>query len=116
MLAVSLVQISCAIGAVYFGARTAMAVGRDIRQGLFGRVRGFSARDVASFGTPSLITRTTNDVQQVQMLTLLTFTLMVSAPIMCVGGIILALNQDVPLSALLPDQSGIKKRRSASRN
>ena len=101
MLAVTLAQIVCAIGAVYFGARTAMAVGRDVRHALFRRVQGFSARDVGRFGTPSLITRATNDVQQVQMLAMLTFTLMVSAPIMCVGGIILALNQDVRLSSLL---------------
>ncbi len=101
MLAVTLVQIACSIGAVYFGARTAMAVGRDVRAAVFSRVQDFSAREVGRFGTPSLITRTTNDVQQVQMLAMLTFTLMVSAPIMCVGGIILALNQDVPLSSLL---------------
>ncbi|HEY7144411.1 MAG TPA: ABC transporter ATP-binding protein [Streptosporangiaceae bacterium] len=101
MLVVTLAQIACAIGAVYFGARTAMAVGRDVRHALFRRVQGFSARDVGRFGTPSLITRATNDVQQVQMLAMLTFTLMVSAPIMCVGGIILALNQDVRLSSLL---------------
>jgi len=101
MLAISLVQIACAIGAVYFGARTAMALGRDIRYGVFHRVQAYSAREVGRFGTPSLITRTTNDVQQVQMLALLTFTLLVSAPIMCVGGIILALNLDVPLSSLL---------------
>ena len=101
MIAISLVQIICAIGAVYFGARTAMAVGRDIRHGVFSRVQAFSAREVGRFGTPSLITRTTNDVQQVQMLVLMTFTMMVAAPIMCVGGIILALNQDVPLSSLL---------------
>ncbi len=101
MLAVAFVQITCAAGAVYFGARTAMAVGRDLRQAVFSRVMEFSAREVGRIGTPSLITRTTNDVQQVQMLALLTFTLMVSAPIMCVGGIILALNQDVPLSSLV---------------
>ena len=101
MIAISLVQIVCAIGAVYFGAAAAMAVGRDIRQGVFSRVQAFSAREVGRFGTPSLITRTTNDVQQVQMLVLMTFTLMVAAPIMCVGGIILALNQDVPLSSLV---------------
>ncbi|HEX4224345.1 MAG TPA: ABC transporter ATP-binding protein [Pseudonocardiaceae bacterium] len=101
MLAVSLLQIVCSIGAVYFGARTAMALGRDIRAGVFHRVQDFSAREVGHFGTPSLITRTTNDVQQVQMLCLLTFTLMVSAPIMCVGGVLMALNQDVPLSSLL---------------
>ena len=101
MLAVALVQIVCAAGAVYLGAQTAMAVGRDIRQAVFSRVMNFSAREVGRFGTPSLITRTTNDVQQVQMLTLMTFTMMVSAPIMCVGGIVLALNQNVKLSSLL---------------
>jgi ATP-binding cassette subfamily B protein len=101
MLAVSLVQIVSSVGAVYYGAHTAMAVGRDLRGSIFDRVQAFSAREVGHFGTPSLITRTTNDVQQVQMLALMTFTLMVSAPIMCVGGIILALNQDVPLSSLL---------------
>jgi ATP-binding cassette, subfamily B, multidrug efflux pump len=101
MLVVSVVQIICAIGAVYFGARTAMALGRDVRHGVFRRVQAFSAREVGRFGTPSLITRTTNDVQQVQMLAVMTFTLLVSAPIMCVGGVILALNLDVPLSSLL---------------
>lgn len=101
MLAVTLVQIVCAVGAVYFGARTAMALGRDLRATVFDRVQSFSSREVGRFGAPSLITRTTNDVQQVQMLTLMGFTLMVSAPIMCIGGIGLALNQDVPLSALL---------------
>jgi ATP-binding cassette subfamily B protein len=101
MLAVTLIQIVCNAGAVYFGARTAMALGRDVRAGIFARVQEFSAREVGHFGAPSLITRTTNDVQQVQMVVLLTFTLMVSAPIMCVGGIILALRQDVPLSASL---------------
>jgi ATP-binding cassette subfamily B protein len=101
MLAVTVAQIAGSIGAVYFGARTAMAVGRDIRAGIFHQVQDFSAREVGQFGTPSLITRTTNDVQQVQMLVLMTLTLMVSAPIMCVGGIVLALNLDVPLSSLL---------------
>jgi len=80
MVAVTLAQIVCAAGAVYFGARTAMALGRDVRAAVFRRVQDFSAREVGRFGTPSLITRTTNDVQQVQMLTLMTFTLMVSAP------------------------------------
>ena len=101
MLGITLVQIACAMGAVYYGARTAMAIGRDIRAAVFHRVQDFSAREVGQFGTPSLITRTTNDVQQIQMLVLMTLTLMVSAPIMCVGGIILALNLDVPLSSLL---------------
>jgi ATP-binding cassette subfamily B multidrug efflux pump len=101
MLGVTLVQIAASVVAVYYAARTAMAVGRDVREAVFHRVQEFSAREVGHFGTPSLITRTTNDVQQVQMLTLMTFTLMVSAPIMCVGGIVLALDQDVPLSGLL---------------
>ncbi|MEV6630915.1 ABC transporter ATP-binding protein [Actinoplanes sp. NPDC051470] len=101
MLGITLLQIAAQIVAVYFGARTAMAVGRDIRGAIFDRVQEFSAREVGQFGAPSLITRTTNDVQQVQMLVLLTFTLMVSAPIMCLGGILLALHQDVPLSGLI---------------
>lgn len=101
MIGVSLVQIVCSVGAVFFGARIAMAVGRDLRSAVFHRVQDFSAREVGQFGTPSLITRTTNDVQQVQMLALMTFTLMVSAPIMCVGGILMALQQNVQLSSLL---------------
>ncbi|MBC2867901.1 ABC transporter ATP-binding protein [Streptomyces mexicanus] len=101
MIAISLVQVVCNIGAVYFGARTASALGRDVRASVFDRVQSFSAREVGHFGAPSLITRTTNDVQQVQTLVLMTFTLMVSAPIMCVGGIVLALGLDVPLSGVL---------------
>src|SRR5689334_14800483 len=101
MLGITLLQVAAQIAAVYFGARTAMAVGRDIRGAIFTRVQDFSTRELGHFGAPSLITRTTNDVQQIQMLVLLSFTLMVSAPIMCVGGIILALRQDVPLSGLL---------------
>ena len=101
MLGVTLLQIVAQIIAVYFGARAAMAVGRDLRGAIFSRVQDFSAREVGQFGAPSLITRTTNDVQQVQMLVLLTFTLMVSAPIMCFGGVLLALHQDVPLSSLI---------------
>ncbi|MEU1943447.1 MULTISPECIES: ABC transporter ATP-binding protein [unclassified Streptomyces] len=101
MIAVTFVQIVCAAGAVYFSARTAMALGRDVRAAVFDRVQSFSAREMGHFGAPSLITRTTNDVQQVQMLCLMSFTLMVSAPIMCVGGVVMALNQDVPLSGLL---------------
>ncbi|MEU0132459.1 ABC transporter ATP-binding protein [Streptomyces sp. NPDC006296] len=101
MIAVSVLQIVCNIGAVYFGARTASSLGRDVRAAVFGRVQSFSAREVGRFGAPSLITRTTNDVQQVQMLVLMAFTLMVSAPIMCVGGVVMALGQDVPLSAVL---------------
>ncbi|GHD30065.1 ABC transporter ATP-binding protein [Streptomyces galbus] len=101
MIGISLVQVVCNIGAVYYGARTASALGRDVRAAVFDRVQSFSAREVGHFGAPSLITRTTNDVQQVQMLVLMSFTLMVSAPIMCVGGIVLALGLDVPLSGVL---------------
>ncbi|MFF3202178.1 ABC transporter ATP-binding protein [Streptomyces sp. NPDC002962] len=101
MIGISLAQVVCNIGAVYYGARTASALGRDVRGAVFDRVQSFSAREVGQFGAPSLITRTTNDVQQIQMLALMTFTLMVSAPIMCVGGVVLALGLDVPLSAVL---------------
>ncbi|MFF0474517.1 ABC transporter ATP-binding protein [Streptomyces sp. NPDC004284] len=101
MVGVSVVQVVCNIGAVYYGARTSSALGRDVRAAVFDRVQSFSARELGHFGAPSLITRTTNDVQQVQMLVLMAFTLMVSAPIMCVGGIVMALGQDVPLSGVL---------------
>jgi ATP-binding cassette, subfamily B, multidrug efflux pump len=101
MLALSVGQIACSVAAVYFGARTAMSFGRDVRGELFGRVGRFSARELARFGAPSLITRTTNDVQQVQMLVVMTSTMMVAAPIMAVGGVIMAVRQDVGLSWLL---------------
>jgi ATP-binding cassette, subfamily B, multidrug efflux pump len=101
MIGISLAQVVCNIGAVFYGARTAAALGRDLRAAVFDRVQSFSAREVGQFGAPTLITRTTNDVQQVQMLALMTFTLLVSAPIMCVGGIVLALGLDVPLSGVL---------------
>ncbi|MFG2961956.1 MULTISPECIES: ABC transporter ATP-binding protein [unclassified Streptomyces] len=101
MIAISLAQVVCNVGAVYYGARTASALGRDVRAAVFDRVQSFSSREVGHFGAPSLITRTTNDVQQVQMLVLMAFTLMASAPIMCVGGIVLALGLDVPLSGVL---------------
>jgi ATP-binding cassette, subfamily B, multidrug efflux pump len=101
MLVVTLVQIVCAVVAVYFGARTAMALGRDLRAGVFNKVQTFAAREVAQFGASTLITRSTNDVQQVQMIVFMTFTFMVAAPIMCFGGIVLALRQDLKLSTLL---------------
>jgi ATP-binding cassette subfamily B protein len=101
MLAVAFVQIGCSIAAVYCSARTAMAFGRDVRAGLFQRVGTFSGREVQHFGAPSLITRETNDVQQIQMLVLMSFTLMVMAPIMMVGGIVLAMHVDVGLSWLI---------------
>jgi ATP-binding cassette, subfamily B, multidrug efflux pump len=101
MLAISLAQISGSIAATYLGARTAMGFGRDLRNAVFRRVGEFSSRDVASFGAPSLITRNTNDVQQVQMLAMMTFTLMLMAPITMVGGIIMAMHQDLGLSWLV---------------
>jgi len=111
MLAVSLVQVAVTITAVYFGARTAMAFGRDVRSSFFHRVIEFSSREMALFGAPSLLTRNTNDVQQVQMLVLMTFTMLVTAPMMMVGGIFMALREDVGLSwlivALVPVLAGI---------
>jgi ATP-binding cassette, subfamily B, multidrug efflux pump len=101
MLLVTVLQIACSIVAVFFGARTAMSFGRDLRGAVFTRVGQFSAREVAQFGAPSLITRITNDVQQVQMLVVLTCTMLVAAPIMCVGGVIMALQEDVGLSWLM---------------
>ncbi|MCU1477728.1 MAG: multidrug transporter ATP-binding protein [Subtercola sp.] len=101
MLMITLAQVICAIIAVYFGAKLAMALGRDLRLSVFTKVGDFSEREVSQFGAPSLITRSTNDVQQVQMLVLLTCTLLVSAPILAIGGIIMALSLDVPLSGII---------------
>lgn len=101
MLAVAFVQVFTAIAAVYFGAKTAMAIGRDLRHAVFDSVTAFSAQDVNKFGAATLITRGTNDVQQVQMLVLMGLNFMVSAPIMCIGGIIMALREDVGLSWLV---------------
>ena len=101
MLGVALVQIVCSVGAVWFGTKTAMSFGRDVRSAIFHRVGTFSQREVQDFGAPSLITRQTNDVQQVQMLVLLSCTLMVMAPIMMVGGIIMAIREDLGLSWLI---------------
>ncbi|MCC6270361.1 MAG: ABC transporter ATP-binding protein [Microbacteriaceae bacterium] len=101
MLGITLLQIVCAITAVYFGAKVAMSLGRDLRNGIFHTVSEFSEREVAQFGAPSLITRTTNDVQQVQMVTLMSLTLFISAPMLAIGGVIMALQQDVGLSWLM---------------
>jgi ATP-binding cassette, subfamily B, multidrug efflux pump len=101
MLGVALVQVVFSVAAVYCSARVAMGFGRDVRGDLFHRVTDFSAREVNQFGAPSLITRITNDVQQVQMLVVLTCTILVSAPIMCVGGIIMAVREDAGLSWLV---------------
>ena len=100
MLAISVVQVLCSVGAVYFGARTAMALGRDVRRAQFERVGTFSQRELNTFGAPSLITRTTNDVQQVQMLVQMSATMAIAAPIMMVGGIIMAMREDLGLSWL----------------
>ncbi len=101
MLAVSVVQIVCSVGAAWFGARTATAFGRDLRRDLFQRVGTFSTREVQQIGAPSLITRTTNDVQQVQMLVVMTCLIAVSSPIMMVGGVLMALREDLGLGWIL---------------
>ena len=101
MLGVSLLQIACSIGAVWFGARAAAAFGRDLRRAVFSQVGSFSARELQQFGAPSLITRGTNDVQQVQMLALMGCTMMASVPIMAVGGVVMAMREDLGLSWLI---------------
>jgi ATP-binding cassette subfamily B protein len=101
MLLVTFLVGVCAVVSVYFGSRTAMAFGRDVRSAIFRRVMSFSQKETNVFGTPSLITRNTNDVQQVQMVLVMAFNVMIIAPIMLVGGVIMALREDVPLSGLL---------------
>lgn len=101
MLAVTGAQALCALAAVYFGARVAMGMGRDLRSAMFRRVLGFSDSETNRFSAPSLLTRTTNDVQQILVLVQITAGVLVSAPIMCIGGIAMALHQDSRLSWLL---------------
>lgn len=101
MLFITLLQIACAVVAVYFGAKAAMGMGRDLRGAIFTRVGEFSEQEVTRFGAPSLITRSTNDVQQVQQLVLMSATLMVAAPMLSVGGVIMAVRQDAQLSWLI---------------
>ena len=101
MLGVSLIQVAATIAAVYFGSRTAMGAGRDLRSAIFDKVGEFSSREVAAFGAPSLITRNTNDVLQIQTMTAVGLTMVVTAPIMMVGGVIMALREDVGLSWLV---------------
>ncbi|WP_017540142.1 ABC transporter ATP-binding protein [Nocardiopsis halophila] len=101
MLAVTLVQVTAAAAAVYLGSRVSMALGRDLRAALFAHVQRFSAEEFGRFGAPSLITRTTNDVQQIQLLLFTLLTLLVSAPLMGVGGTVMALRQDVALTGVL---------------
>jgi ATP-binding cassette, subfamily B, multidrug efflux pump len=101
MFAVTALQVVCAIGAVYFGSRIGMGFGRDLRAAMFHQVITFSEHETARFGTPSLLIRTTNDVRQIQFLVQMTCTVLVTAPIMCVGGVIMAIHQDAGLSWLL---------------
>ena len=101
MLGITLVQVAFAIAAVYYGSRASMGFGRDVRGNLFHQVTGFSTKEVNQFGAPSLITRITNDVQQVQMLVFMTCTLLIAAPITAVGGIVMAVREDGGLSLLL---------------
>jgi len=101
MLGITLVQVAASITAVYFGAKTAMGLGRDVRRSVFRRVADFSEQEVSRFGAPSLITRSTNDVQQVQMLVLMSCTILVSAPILAIGGVIMALKEDLALSWIM---------------
>jgi len=101
MLGVTLIQVVCSIAAVYFGARVAMSLGRDVRAAVFDHVQTFSARELGHFGAPTLLTRTTNDVQQVQMVMMLSLTMMIAAPVMMIGGVIMALREDVELSGIL---------------
>lgn len=101
MLVVAFVQVITAIGAVWCGSRTAMGVGRDLRSEVFRKVTTFSAEDMSEFGTPTLITRGTNDVQQVQMVYMMMLNFMVTAPIMSIGGIIMAIREDAGLSWLV---------------
>ncbi|MGB0969874.1 MAG: ABC transporter ATP-binding protein [Mycobacterium sp.] len=101
MLVVTALQVVCAVGAVYFGSRASMGVGRDLRSAIFHHVTGLSAEETARFGAPSLLTRTTNDVQQIQLLVQLTCTMLITAPIMCVGGIFMAIRLNAGLSWLL---------------
>jgi len=98
MLLVTFLLAGCSVISVYWGSKTAMSFGRDLRSDIFRKVQTFSQAEVDQFGTPSLITRNTNDVQHVQMAVLMSLNMMISAPVMCVGGIIMALRQDVPLS------------------
>ncbi len=101
MLAISLGQIVASVIATYLAARAAMGAGRDIRAAVFAQVNGFSEREISRFGAGSLITRNTNDVQQVQMLAMMGATMFVTAPLLAIGGIVMAVQQDVGLSWLI---------------
>src|SRR5437016_7257304 len=119
MLGITLVLGVIAVGGVYWASLASQAVGRDLRGAVFGQVQTFSAQEIHRFGTPSLITRNTNDVQQIQLFLQIALTMMVSAPIMAVGGVIMALREDARLSSLLivviPILAGIVAFRSEER-
>jgi ATP-binding cassette subfamily B protein len=100
MLAVSALMAITAVAGVYLGSKASMAFGRDVRAAIFKRVGTFSQTEVNHFGTPSLITRNTNDVQQVQTLVMMALNMMILAPIMAIGGIIMAIREDAALSAI----------------
>ena len=101
MLGVSVLQGACAVGATWLAARSALGMGRDLRALIFRRVGNFSEREVSVFGAGSLITRTTNDVQQVQMLVLMSCTMLVTAPLLAVGGVVMAVSRAPSLSWLI---------------
>src|SRR5246500_5637750 len=101
MLLVTGLQVLCAIGATYVGSRTGMGFGRDLRRAIFEHVSTFSERETARFGAPTLLTRSTNDVRQIQYLVQMTATVLVTAPILCVGGIAMAIHQEAALTWLL---------------
>jgi ATP-binding cassette subfamily B protein len=101
MIGITVLVGACAVVAVYYASRVAMGAGADIREAVFTRVQSFSARDMTRFGTASLITRNTNDIQQIQLFMQMALTMMVIAPIMCVGGIVLAIHEGAQLSTLL---------------
>ncbi|HEY0228058.1 MAG TPA: ABC transporter transmembrane domain-containing protein, partial [Mycobacterium sp.] len=101
MLAVTGLQALCSVGAVYFGSRTGMGFGRDLRWAMFEHVTTFSERETARFGAPTLLTRSTNDVRQIQYLVQIAGTVLVTAPIMCIGGIFMAIHQQAALTWLL---------------
>ena len=101
MAGIAAVQVAAALAAGYFSANVAMKLGRQLRQEIFGQVQSLSSQEVGTFGVPSLVTRATNDVQQIQALAVLVFTMLVAAPAMGIGGVVLALNQDVVLSGIV---------------
>ncbi|OBA58222.1 ABC transporter ATP-binding protein [Mycobacterium sp. 1100029.7] len=101
MLGVTGLQVLCSVGATYFGSRTGMGFGRDLRLAMFEHVTTFSERETARFGAPTLLTRSTNDVRQIQYLVQMAGTVLVTAPIMCIGGIFMAIHQEAALTWLL---------------